>query len=120
MKEGRIAVKRIYDPPASGDGQRVLVDRLWPRGISKKEAALDAWLKDIAPTTALRKWFGHDPERFDAFRERYGRELDENGPAVQELRELIEKGDVTLLYGAHDERCNQARVLADYMEKHRS
>jgi len=120
MKGGRIAIKRIYEPPARDDGQRVLVDRLWPRGIRKEDAALDAWLKDIAPTSELRKWFGHDPARFDAFSERYRRELDENGAAVEELRELIGKGDVTLLYAAHDEHCNQARVLADYMEKHRS
>ena len=119
MKAGQIAIKRIYEPPARDDGNRLLVDRLWPRGVSKEEAKLDAWLKEIAPTPDLRKWFGHEPARFDAFSERYRQELDENTEAVRELREWIDKGDVTLLYAAHDERCNHAVVLADYMKRRR-
>ena len=118
MKEA-IAIKRIYEPPSKDDGCRVLVDRLWPRGVSREEAALDLWLKEIAPTPELRKWFGHDPARFKAFRDRYWKELDENGDAVAELRGLIRKGKVSLLYGARDELHNQARVLADYIESRR-
>lgn len=112
---GKIAIKRVYDKPANSDGLRVLVDRLWPRGISKRKAALDEWLKDVAPSTALRKWFGHDPERWTEFRRRYRAELKGNKAAVQELRKHLRSRRVTLLYGAHDAGRNNARVLAEYL-----
>ena len=110
-----LTVKRIYEPPAPDDGQRVLVDRIWPRGISKADAALTLWLKDIAPSNELRKWFGHEPARWAEFRKRYAIELDGNGEAVKELRGLLRKGRVTLLYGAHDEAHNNAVALAGYL-----
>lgn len=112
----RLAIKRVYLPPEDGDGQRVLVDRIWPRGVSKREAAVDVWLKDIAPSAGLRKWFGHDPARWDEFGKRYRAELADNDEAVAQLRELVNAGRVTLLYGAHDEDHNQARVLLELME----
>ena len=111
-----INIRRIYEPPTEHDGQRVLVDRIWPRGVSREEAALDLWLKDIAPSTQLRKWFGHDPSRFDAFRDRYRQELEHNPQAVAELAALAKKGDVLLLYSAHDKQFNQAVVLAEYLK----
>ncbi|TPJ32160.1 DUF488 domain-containing protein [Mesorhizobium sp. B2-8-3] len=113
-----IAVKRVYEPPAKADGQRVLVDRIWPRGVSKKDAELTLWLKEIAPSDALRKWFGHEPERWAEFQKRYRAELDANGDAVAELRALLGRGKVTLLYGAHDEAHNNAVALAGYFEAH--
>lgn len=113
-----LRIKRVYLPPEKSDGQRVLVDRLWPRGVSKDEAQLTLWLKEAGPTTDLRKWFGHDPARWEEFRSRYADELKDN-PAVATLRELAGKGDLTLLYSAHDEAHNQAVVLADFLEKHR-
>ena len=110
-----VRVKRVYAPPASDDGFRVLVDRIWPRGISKADAALDLWLKDVAPSTELRQWFGHDPERMTEFTSRYTAELDAN-PAATELRALAADHDrITLVYSAHDERHNQAVVLAAYL-----
>jgi uncharacterized protein YeaO (DUF488 family) len=110
-----LMVKRIYEPPAADDGQRVLVDRIWPRGVSKEHAALALWLKDIAPSDGLRKWFGHEPARWEGFQARYGTELDGNGEAVAQLRGLLNKGKVTLLYGAHDEAHNNAVALARYL-----
>lgn len=109
-----IHIKRVYEAPSEADGQRVLVDRIWPRGVSKAEADLTLWLKEVAPTTELRKWFGHDPARWAEFRKRYRAELDGN-PAVEKLRALAAKGKLTLLYGAHDAEHNQAVVLADYL-----
>ncbi len=111
-----IAVKRVYEPPAKADGQRVLVDRLWPRGVSKKDAELTLWLKEIAPTDDLRKWFGHEPERWVEFRKRYWAELDGNTEAVAQLRGVLGEGKVTLLYGAHDEAHNNAVALAAYLK----
>ena len=116
MAKDRIAIKRVYLAPDDGDGQRVLVDRLWPRGVSKSEAAVDVWLKDIAPSAGLRKRFGHDPTRWDEFCKRYRVELADNDQAVAQLRELVKAGRVTLLYGAHDEDHNQARVLLELMK----
>ncbi|TGP22818.1 MULTISPECIES: DUF488 domain-containing protein [unclassified Mesorhizobium] len=110
-----IAVKRVYEAPAKADGQRVLVDRIWPRGVAKEDAALALWLKDIAPTDELRKWFGHEPERWPEFRKRYWAELDANKEAVAELRDVLREGKVTLLYGAHDEAHNNAVALAGYL-----
>ncbi|MBZ9797471.1 DUF488 domain-containing protein [Mesorhizobium sp. ES1-4] len=110
-----LAVKRIYEPSDRGDGLRVLVDRIWPRGVSKENAALTLWLKDIAPSDDLRIWFGHEPARWEEFQKRYRAELDGNDRAVAELRALLGKGRVTLLYGAHDEAHNNAVALAGYL-----
>lgn len=115
----KFRIKRVYEPHGPGDGQRVLVDRIWPRGVRKVTLADAIWLKDIAPSTALRKWSGHRPERWLEFRRRYAAELDRNPEAVAELRALCRKGQVTLLYSARDEVHNQARALADYMAKKR-
>jgi len=111
----KVRLKRAYEPAGSGDGQRVLVDRLWPRGVSKDEAKIDAWLKDVAPSTALRKWFGHKPARWSEFRRRYGEELKAN-PAMDSLRQIIAKGPTTLIYGAKDTQHNQAVVLAEHLQ----
>ena len=111
----KLAIKRVYLPAAADDGQRVLVDRLWPRGLSRREAAVDVWLKDVAPSAALRKWFGHEPARWGEFRKRYLAELADND-AVAQLRALAATGPMTLLYGAHDETHNQARVLLELLE----
>lgn len=110
-----IHVKRIYDPPCADDGARILVDRLWPRGVSKQAAALTLWFKDIAPTTELRVWFGHDPENWQEFKNRYRAELQGNRPAVEKLLDFLKEGSVTLLYAAHDPTHNHALVLADYL-----
>ncbi|RWM10735.1 DUF488 domain-containing protein [Mesorhizobium sp.] len=112
-----IAVKRVYEAPAKADGQRVLVDRIWPRGVSKKDAALTLWLKDIAPSDELRKWFGHEPDRWAEFQKRYHAELDRNEKAVAELHDLLREGKVTLLYGAHDEAHNNAVALMGYLRR---
>jgi uncharacterized protein YeaO (DUF488 family) len=114
-----IGVKRIYDPPSDGDGVRVLVDRVWPRGVKKEDARLDAWEKDVAPSTELRKWFGHDPAKWDQFRARYHRELDANPDAVARLRAALGRGKATLLYGAKDEQHNNAVALVEYLRRHR-
>jgi uncharacterized protein YeaO (DUF488 family) len=114
-----IRLKRAYEKPATDDGYRVLVDRLWPRGISKRAARIDLWLKDIAPSSELRKWFAHDPKKWSGFRARYFRELDAHPEAVERLRELTEKGDVTLIFGAKDQEHNDAVALKDYLERQR-
>jgi uncharacterized protein YeaO (DUF488 family) len=111
---GKLQIKRIYDPADKADGTRVLVDRIWPRGMTKERAAVDLWLKDIAPSPALRKWFGHDPKRWLQFQSRYRAELDRN-TAVGQLLDLVMKGKVTLLYAAHDVSHNHAVVLIEYM-----
>lgn len=111
----KLFLKRAYDPPEKADGTRILVDRVWPRGISKSTAKLDAWLKDAAPSTALRKWFGHDPKRWMEFRERYRAELKENPEAMRELRKAIGNGPATLVYGAKDTEHNQAVVLQELL-----
>ncbi len=108
---GQIQIKRIYDPPSDDDGYRVLVDRLWPRGISKDEAKLDEWNRDIAPSNELRKWFGHEEERFSEFELKYLQELKDKKEMLEELRERAEKGTVSLLYGAKNVKKNQAVVL---------
>lgn len=107
-----VGIKRIYDDAADSDGYRVLVDRLWPRGVSKDDAALDEWCKDVAPSSELRKWFDHREDRFDEFAERYRDELVDH-PDVEELRRVADEGQVTLLYGAKDPRINHAVVLAE-------
>ena len=112
-----IAVKRVYDPPSTTDGQRVLIDRVWPRGVTREKAALTLWLKDIAPSAELRKWFDHKPERWEEFRKRYREELAGKDEPLRELASLIEHGRVTLLYGAHEERYNNAVALAEYLKR---
>lgn len=111
-----VKIKRVYARPEADDGERILVDRLWPRGLSKERAAVDLWLKDVAPSTELRKWFGHDPARWDEFRRRYADELDRRPEAVAELRRALEAGPATLVYGAKDTEHNDAVVLAAYLE----
>lgn len=109
-------IKRIYAPAEPADGERILVDRLWPRGVSKERAALTQWMKEIAPSPALREWFGHQPERFAAFKEAYKKELEtdpEKRQAMDTLLQLAKGHTVTLLYGAKDPQINQAVVLAD-------
>lgn len=113
-----LAIKRIYEPADDGDGKRILVDRIWPRGVSKDEARLDLWLKDVAPTTALRQWFGHDPARWTEFQARYRAELAAN-PALATLRAAATGQKTTLLYGAHDPDHNQAVVLYDVLTSRR-
>lgn len=108
-------MKRVYDAPGPSDGFRALVDRLWPRGVSKEDAALDPWIKDIAPSPDLRKWFGHEKQKFPEFSQRYRAELDSND-AVKTLEELLTKHKtVTLVYGAKDPEINHVAVLIDYM-----
>lgn len=108
---GSIKIKRVYDTRSDDDGFRVLVDRVWPRGLTKEKAAVDLWLKEVAPSTDLRKWFGHDPERWDEFRARYRAELVAQPMLVGQLREQAAKGPLTLVYSAHDEAHNQAVAL---------
>ena len=109
-----VEIKRIYDAPDAADGERILVDRLWPRGLSKDKAAFDGWMKDVAPSSALRKWFDHKPERWTEFQTRYRAELRDN-PAVEELRARVAAGKVTLLYGSRNRAFNHAAVLADFL-----
>ena len=113
-----IRIKRVYDPPDKTDGARVLVDRLWPRGLRKERAALTLWLKEIAPSTELREWFGHDPARWAEFGHRYRAELAHNKGAVAQLADLSKLGPITLLYAAHDTEHNHAVVLAAYLRDH--
>jgi uncharacterized protein YeaO (DUF488 family)/alkylated DNA nucleotide flippase Atl1 len=113
-----IAVKRIYDPASRSDGTRVLVDRLWPRGIAKAKARIDAWLKEVGPSTALRTWFGHDPARWAEFQRRYHRELDATGTA-RAIADLARRGPITLLFAAKDTDHNNAVALRDYLARRR-
>ena len=112
----KIQIKRVYEKPAKDDGMRILVDRLWPRGLSKEKADVDLWLKEIAPSTELRKWFGHVPDRWKEFQKRYHHELENNIESVSKLKELIKKGAVTLLYGAKDKEHNEALVLKEWLD----
>ena len=112
--------RRVYDGPEAGDGARVLVDRLWPRGLRREAAALDAWERGVAPSTELRRWFGHDPSRFEEFSARYRAELDASEAAAEfseRCRALLARGPVTLLYAARDELCNHALVLAGWLRE---
>lgn len=111
-----IRIKRAYDEPSSADGYRVLVDRIWPRGISKERAALDHWARDLAPSTELRKWFGHDPARWQEFQNRYRAELADRTDQLDDLRRRAKEGKLTLVYGARDATHNQARVLKRILE----
>lgn len=114
---GRIRLKRIYDEPAQEDGFRVLVDRVWPRGVSKKAAAIDFWAQDLAPSTELRKWFNHDLKKWDDFRKRYREELDSHAAELGELIVLSGRSPITLLFAARDTEHNQAVVLKEALEK---
>jgi uncharacterized protein YeaO (DUF488 family) len=111
----RIRLKRAYEPAGKADGTRVLVDRLWPRGVTKAAAAIDRWEKTLAPSDALRKWFGHDPGRWDEFRTRYAEELRGGREALRQLRALAREGPITLVFSARDERHNDAVVLRDIL-----
>ena len=111
----KIRLKRAYAQPAPADGKRILIDRLWPRGVTKAAAAIDQWVKDIAPSTALRKWFGHDPARWEEFRSRYTAEIREHSDALRDLRDQAKQGPITLVYSAHDEAHNDAVVLRDVL-----
>lgn len=110
-----INLKRAYEVPATGDGTRILVDRLWPRGLRKADAAIDRWIKDIAPSTELRKWFGHDPVRWLEFRQRYADEIQGQPEALDELLTCARAGRITLVFAAHDEAHNNAVVLKDVL-----
>jgi uncharacterized protein YeaO (DUF488 family) len=110
-----LKIKRVYEPSDKNDGTRVLVDRLWPRGMTKAKAGVDIWLKELAPSAELRKWFGHDPDKWTEFKKRYRAELEMNDEQVARLREEIKKGPVTLLYGAKDEEHNDAVVLMEFL-----
>ena len=110
-----IKIKRVYAPPSPGDGKRILIDRLWPRGVSKNSARIDVWLKDIAPSNRLRTWFNHDPDKWTEFAGRYRRELREKANVLQELRAEAGRGAITLLFAAKDEEHNNAVVLRDLL-----
>ena len=111
-----ISLKRAYETPSPADGRRVLVERLWPRGLSKEKAAVDVWFKEVAPSTELRRWFGHDPAKWEEFRRRYREELRERPEELQSLRSLVEAGPVTLVYGSRDQEHNAATVLNEMLE----
>ena len=107
-----VRLKRVYEPSARGDGARILIDRLWPRGVTKKAAAIDEWFKDIAPSTALRQWFGHDPARWQEFRRRYAGEVRQNAEHLGKLRARARQGPITLVFSAHDEVHKRCRCPA--------
>jgi uncharacterized protein YeaO (DUF488 family) len=112
-----IRLKRAYEPASPSDGYRVLVDRLWPRGVSRKQASLDEWEKELPPSTKLRTWFAHDPKRFAEFRRRYVNELRSERPRLTELRRRAQRGTLTLVYSAHDTEHNNAVVLAEVLRR---
>jgi uncharacterized protein YeaO (DUF488 family) len=111
-----IRLKRAYEQPTRRDGLRILVERLWPRGVRKEQAAVDLWLKELAPSTELRKWFNHEPAKWDEFRKRYWRELERKGDLLALLKYRATEGTLTFVYAAHDEERNSAVVLKDYLE----
>lgn len=110
-----IRIKRIYDAAHTQDGGRILVDRLWPRGIKKDQAQIDLWMKDIAPSNELRKWFNHDPDKWEEFQRRYAKELDQNREGVDQLLQCVKKGKVTFLFSAKNETHNNAIALKEYL-----
>lgn len=112
-----IQLKRAYEEPSRKDGRRILVERLWPRGLTKEKAAVDLWLKDVAPSAELRKWFGHDPARWKQFEQRYWRELRSQNEAVQLLRHEARRDKITLVYAARDEQHNGALALKEFLER---
>jgi uncharacterized protein YeaO (DUF488 family) len=111
-----IKVKRVYETPSPADGTRILVDRLWPRGLTKEKARIDLWLKDMAPSDELRKWYGHDPEKWDEFRKRYFKELQARPESVQAVLDLLSPKTVTLVYSSKEQRINNAFALKEYLE----
>lgn len=111
-----IKIKRVYEHPEKDDGMRILVDRLWPRGLTKEKAAVDLWLKEIAPSTELRKWFDHDPEKWKRFRSRYETEIRHNDDLIKVLKDKARQGTITLVYGARDGKHNEALVLKHFLE----
>jgi uncharacterized protein YeaO (DUF488 family) len=111
IKAANVKLKRAYDPPEAADGARILVDRLWPRGVKKTDAAIEQWAKDLAPSAALRKWFGHDPGRWEEFCERYAAEVSQHPDQLKQLRELARERPITLIYSAYDELHNNAVAL---------
>lgn len=113
-----ISLKRAYDPSSHGDGARFLVERLWPRGVKKTSLKIDAWIKDAAPSTELRKWFSHDPAKWEEFRRRYFDELKERRAALQPILDAAQKGPVTLIYSSHDEEHNNAVALKEFLMHH--
>jgi uncharacterized protein YeaO (DUF488 family) len=112
-----IKLKRAYEKPAKDDGERILVERLWPRGVTKAKAKLDLWLKDVAPSAELRKWFGHDPDRWIEFRQRYLKELKQNTDLIKLLKRKAKEGTITLIYSARDEERNGALVLKQFLQR---
>lgn len=112
-----VRTKRVYEPPSPADGHRVLIDRLWPRGLSKEKARVDEWARDLAPSDELRRWFGHRPERFEAFAHRYTDELHDQADAISELRRRGRRGTVTIVYGARDSEHSNAAVLAPIVRR---
>lgn len=115
IKAANVKLKRAYERPIAQDGTRILIDRLWPRGVKKVNAAINQWAKDVAPSSALRKWFGHDPARWQEFRNRYVAELRDHSVLMRQLRELARRGPVTLVYAAHDEVHNDAVALRGFL-----
>ena len=113
VSAGNVKLKRAYEPPTPDDGMRILIDRLWPRGVTKERAAIDQWMKDISPSTELRKWFGHDPARWDEFRRRYAKEVHQHAELLDQLRSLAREGPITLVYSARDEKHNDAIELRE-------
>ena len=113
----KIKIKRAYETPDKSDGTRILVDRLWPRGLTKRKASIDLWLKEIAPSTELRKWFGHDPKKWRSFRGRYQTELKHHPDQLKLIRSKAKEGTVTLIYGARDQEHNEAVVLKQFLER---
>lgn len=114
----QIRLRRAYDPPESEDGLRILVERLWPRGLTRERAAIDHWPKEIAPSPALRKWYGHDPSKWAEFRTRYRAELRSNPDGIAMVREWLDNGPVTFVFGSRETRMNSAAVLKEYLEGH--
>lgn len=113
-----IKIKRIYDAPSGDDGSRILVDRLWPRGLSKEKAKVDLWLKEIAPSNELRKWYAHDPKKWTEFRKRYFKDLDMKGELVNQIVRKTKEGNITLLYSSKEEKINNAVALKEYIKEH--
>jgi uncharacterized protein YeaO (DUF488 family) len=111
-----IRIKRVYEEPEEADGRRILVDRLWARGLSKEKAKVDVWVKEIAPSTELRRWYGHDPNKWTEFKSRYAAELEANPGQVEEILEEVREGIVTFLYSSKEEQLNNAVALKDYIE----
>ncbi len=116
-RKATIRLKRAYEPPTEEDGTRILVERLWPRGVSKEQVAIDLWLKEIGPSTELRKWYGHDLDKWEEFRKRYWAELDQKADLLNDLRQKLKAGPVTFVFAAKDEQHNSAVILKESLER---